>query len=149
MIIISFYLIYLKVALCPPWSAKASWRRRLWLIISVISVHLWFNFVHFVSFVVKLPKMKANPFQTHPNPFFHTPIPVFGRISRIFDNFRKTFLCKANPIYYSESLLLEVPNLYDYTNLQSFFEFHLLFDEYKILLYNRRSGKIIDSNTGL
>ncbi len=42
---------------------------------------------------------KANPFQTHPNPFFHTPIPVFGRISRIFDNFRQTFLCKAKPFF--------------------------------------------------
>ena len=41
--------------------------------------------------------MKANPFQTHPNPFFHAPIPVFGRISRIFDKFRTYFLCKANP----------------------------------------------------
>ena len=64
-----------------------------------ISVHSWFNFVSFVSFVVKLPKMKANPFQTHPNPFFYTPNPVFGRISRIFDKFRKTFLCKANPFF--------------------------------------------------
>ncbi len=84
----------------------------------------FFDFIYLkVALCPLWPKNKANPFQTHPNPFFHTPIPVFGRISRIFDNFRKTFLCKANPIYYSESLQQEVPNLYDYTKLQSFFEF--------------------------
>ncbi len=98
-------LFILCVSLCPPWSAKASWRRRRWqknllnpwLKLVLISVHSWFNFVPFVYFVVKLPKMKANPFQTHPNPFFHTKIFDSSEKMRIFDKFRTTFLCKAKP----------------------------------------------------
>ena len=44
-------------------------------------------------------KCKTKPFQSHSKPFFQTPNPVFGRISRIFDKFRKTFLCKTKPFF--------------------------------------------------
>ncbi len=42
---------------------------------------------------------KTKPFQSHSKPFFHTPNPGFGRISRIFDKFRQTFLCKTKPFF--------------------------------------------------
>ena len=43
--------------------------------------------------------MKANPNQTHPNPFFQRSIFDYRSKTRIFDKFRQTFLCKANPFY--------------------------------------------------
>ena len=43
--------------------------------------------------------VKANPFQTHPKPFFRRQIFDFRLKTGIFDKFRTTFLCKANPFY--------------------------------------------------
>jgi hypothetical protein len=45
------------------------------------------------------PKCKTKPFQTHSKPFFQTPNPVFGRLSRILDKFRQNFLCKTKPFF--------------------------------------------------
>ncbi len=44
-------------------------------------------------------KMKTKPKQSHSKPFFQTPNPVFGPISKIFDKFRQTFLCKTKPFF--------------------------------------------------
>ena len=63
------------------------------------------NFVSFVSFVVKLPKMlqkchksKTNPKRTQTNPIFWRSNPILSEILGIFDKFRTTFLCKTNPM---------------------------------------------------
>jgi hypothetical protein len=44
------------------------------------------------------PKYKTNPKQTQSNPIFWTPNFNFSPKMRIFDKFRKTFLCKTKPI---------------------------------------------------
>ncbi len=45
------------------------------------------------------PKCKTKPFQSHSKPFFSRSNFDFSPKMRIFDNFRKTFLCKTKPIY--------------------------------------------------
>ncbi len=80
-----FDFIYLKVALCPLWLKS----------LVSISVHSWFNFVAFVSFVVNC---KTNPKRTQTNPIFPRPNPILSPKTGIFDKFRKTFLCKTNPM---------------------------------------------------
>ena len=44
------------------------------------------------------PKSKTNPKRTQTNPIFPRPNPILSLIMGIFDKFRKTFLCKTNPI---------------------------------------------------
>ena len=43
-------------------------------------------------------KSKTNPKRTQTNPIFPRPNPILSLIMGIFDKFRKTFLCKTNPI---------------------------------------------------
>ncbi len=42
---------------------------------------------------------KTKPKQSHSKPFFGTSNPVLSPITRIFDKFRTTFLCKTKPFY--------------------------------------------------
>ena len=54
-----------------------------------------------VRWSMKLPKklQKCNKSKTNPNePNFQRPIPVFKRISRIFEDFKTNFFCKTNPM---------------------------------------------------
>ena len=63
----------------------------------LISVHSWFNFVPFVSFVVKLPKTKTKPKQSQTKPIFWRTKPILSVKMGIFDKFRTYFLCKTKP----------------------------------------------------
>ena len=45
------------------------------------------------------PKRKTKPKQTHSKPFFPRSIFNFSPKSRIFEDFRQTFLCKTKPIF--------------------------------------------------
>jgi hypothetical protein len=96
----AFYILIFKFlsSLSLPGPPKPRRRRLPLKSLVLISVHSWFNFVHFVSFVVKLPKMKTKPKQSQTKPIFRRSIFDFSKKTRIFEDFRQTFLCKTNPM---------------------------------------------------
>ncbi len=49
-------------------------------------------------------KNKTNPKRTQTNPIFWRTNPILSLKMRIFNKFRKTFLCKTNPICYNGPL---------------------------------------------
>jgi hypothetical protein len=82
----------------------------LWPKLVLISVHSWFNFMPFASFVVNnnikslfslcplWPNCKTNPKRTQTNPIFQGSIFDFKPKTRISTIFTQHFLCKTNPI---------------------------------------------------
>ncbi len=84
--------------------------RRITAVASVsLGVLCGLNFVSFVHFVVKLPKMKTKPFQSHFKAIqshFFTPQTTFlGEYRGFSTNLEQHFLCKTKPFLLCKNLI--------------------------------------------
>ena len=66
------------------------------------------NFVPLCLYAFATLKYKTKPKQSQTKPIFRRSILISKSKSRIFDKFKKTFLCKTKPIFMDKTLIISI-----------------------------------------